>query len=92
MAFFGEVGGFCKENAGEEAMKPFTGPLQKALGDLQQATMWFMNNAMANPDNAGAGATDYMHMFGLVALGFMHAKIARAALGRKASGNGDAAR
>ncbi len=39
-----------------------------ALGHLQQATMWLMQNAMAKPDNAGAGATDYMHLFGLVAL------------------------
>ena len=28
--------------------------------------MWFMQNAMAKPDNAGAGSTDYMHLFGLV--------------------------
>ena len=35
--------------------------------------MWFMQNAMAKPDNAGAGATDYMHLFGLVALGYMWA-------------------
>ena len=33
--------------------------------------MWFMQNAMAKPDNAGAGSTDYMHLFGLVALGYM---------------------
>jgi hypothetical protein len=26
--------------------------------------MWFMQNAMAKPDNAGAGSTDYMHLFG----------------------------
>ena len=45
---------------------------------LQQATMWFMQNAMAKPDNAGAGSTDYMHMFGLVALGYMRARIAEA--------------
>jgi hypothetical protein len=31
------------------------------------------------PDNAGAGATDYMHLFGLVALGYMWAQIAKAA-------------
>ena len=31
--------------------------------------MWFMQNAMAKPDNAGAGSTDYMHLFGLVAHG-----------------------
>ena len=46
--------------------------------------MWFMSNAMAKPDNAGAGATDYMHLFGLVALGYMWAKIAKAAIEKKA--------
>ena len=43
--------------------------------------MWFMQNAIAKPDNAGAGATDYMHLFGLVALGYMWAQIAKAAQG-----------
>ncbi len=42
--------------------------------------MWFMQNAMAKPDNAGAGSTDYMHLFGLVALGYMWARMAEAAL------------
>ena len=60
-------------------MKPLVEPLGKALGHLQQATMWFMQNAMAKPDNAGAGATDYMHLFGLVALGYMWCRIAAAA-------------
>ena len=32
--------------------------------------MWFMQNAMAKPDNAGAGSYDYMHLFGLVALAY----------------------
>ena len=41
--------------------------------------MWFMQNALAKPDNAGAGATDYMHLFGLVAMGYMWAQIAKAA-------------
>ena len=40
--------------------------------------MWFMNNAMKNPDNAGAGSTDYMHLFGLVALGLMWGRIVKA--------------
>jgi acyl-CoA dehydrogenase len=88
MAFFNEVGAFCQEHAADETMKPYVAPLQQALGHLQQATMWFMNNAMAKPDNAGGGATDYMHLFGLVALGYMWAKIARAAQEKKAQGNG----
>jgi acyl-CoA dehydrogenase len=49
------------------------------LNDLQAATMWFMSNAMAKPDNAGAGATDYMHLFGLVILGYMWGRQAKAA-------------
>jgi acyl-CoA dehydrogenase len=41
--------------------------------------MWLVQHAMASPDNAGAGATDYMHLFGLVALGYMWCLIAQAA-------------
>ncbi|MCJ2025735.1 acyl-CoA dehydrogenase C-terminal domain-containing protein [Methylobacterium sp. J-067] len=89
MAFLGEVQAFLKESGEDEAA--FAKPLQAALGDLQQATMWLMQNAMGNPDNAGAGATDYMHLLGLVALGYMWCRIARAALARKAEG-GDTAR
>ena len=49
--------------------------------------MWFVANALAKPDNAGAGATDYMHLFGLVALGHMWGKIAVAAERRIAAGD-----
>jgi hypothetical protein len=79
MAFLGEVGGFLKENEAEEGLKPYVGPLKVAVGHLQQATMWFMQNALAKPDNAGAGSTDYMHLFGLTAMGYMWARIAKAA-------------
>ncbi|HVI27121.1 acyl-CoA dehydrogenase C-terminal domain-containing protein [Hansschlegelia sp.] len=88
MAFFKEVDGFLAENAESEALKHFTAPLKRAREDLQKATMWFMANAMGKPDNAGAGATDYMHLFGLVALGYMWARIAQTALAKKAEGNG----
>jgi len=87
MTFFNEVSAFAKENAGEE-MKPYVAPLQNALGHLQQASMWFMQNAVGKPDNAGAGSYDFMHLFGLVALGYMWAHIAKAALAQKKNGNG----
>ncbi len=54
-------------------------PLAKALGDLQTATMWLLQNAMAKPDNAGAGATAYLHLMGIVALGHMWLLMAKAA-------------
>ena len=71
MAFFNEVQAFIKANEADEGLKPFLAALGKSLGHLQQATMWFMQNAMMKPDNAGAGSSDYMHLFGLVALGYM---------------------
>ena len=88
-AFFAEVQGFIKEHGADATMKPYVEPLGKALGHLQQATMWFMANAMAKPDNAGAGSTDYMHMFGLCALGYMWCLMAVAARDKlKAGANG----
>ncbi|HZC56219.1 MAG TPA: acyl-CoA dehydrogenase C-terminal domain-containing protein [Xanthobacteraceae bacterium] len=84
--FFGEVTAYIKEHGADAAMAPYTAPLAKALGELQQATMWFVQNAMADPEHAGAGATDYMHLFGLVALGYMWCLIAQAAKAK--AGNG----
>ena len=47
---------------------------------------------MAKPDNAGAASTDYMHLFGLVALGYMWAQMAKVAQAKLAEGaDGDAA-
>ncbi len=90
-AFFAEVSAYIKEQSGDAAMAPFVTPLGQALGELQQATMWFVQNALGNPDNAGAGATDYMHLFGLVALGYMWCLIAEAAKA-KTAGHGSAQR
>jgi len=52
--------------------------LEPALADLQSATMWLAQNGMADPDNAGAGAYAYMDLMGLVSLGWMWLKMARA--------------
>jgi acyl-CoA dehydrogenase len=90
MAFFNEVSGFIKEKGADDKMKPYVTPLGLSLGHLQRASMWFMQNAMAKPDNAGAGSTDFMHLFGLVALGYMWCRIAEAALVKLPKANGSA--
>ena len=87
MAVFKEIGDFCEENRNDERLAPFTKAIKKGLNDLQASTMWFMSNAMAKPDNAGAGATDYMHLFGLVILGFMWGKSVKAAYERLDAGD-----
>jgi len=90
-AFFAEVQGYIKAH-GDETMKPYVAPLMAALGHLQQATMWLMQNAMAKPDNGGAAATDYLGLFGLCALGYMWCRMAETAQAKIASGNGVAER
>jgi alkylation response protein AidB-like acyl-CoA dehydrogenase len=86
--FFAEVSAYIKERGGDKEMAVYVTPLGLALGELQQATMWFLQNALGNPDQAGAGATDYMHLFGLVALGYMWCLIAEAAKTKAAAEDG----
>jgi acyl-CoA dehydrogenase len=86
MAMFKEIEEFCAANRDNEALSFFTKHLKKGLNDLQASTMWFMQNAMAKPDNAGAGSTDYMHLFGIVTLGYMWALQAKAAHEKLAGG------
>jgi alkylation response protein AidB-like acyl-CoA dehydrogenase len=90
-AFFKEVGEFCEENRADEKMTPYTKALKKGLNDLQAATMWLMQNAIQKPDNAGAASTDYMHLFGLVALGYMWGRMVKTAQGKLAEGADDTA-
>jgi hypothetical protein len=86
VAYFAEINGFLSANADYEALKPYLNPVKKSLGQLQQATMWLMQNATQAPDNAGAASNDYMHLFGLVSLGYMWARIVKAVLARQAAG------
>jgi hypothetical protein len=81
MTFFAEVDAFVEAEAAAE-MKPFVEGLAGAKGQLQEATMWLMQNGLQNPDNAGAASTDYMHLFGLTALAYMWAQIAKLALAK----------
>ncbi|MBG6117547.1 MULTISPECIES: acyl-CoA dehydrogenase C-terminal domain-containing protein [Sphingobium] len=74
----------------EPKLAAFAEALEKATGQLQAATMWLMQNAMKNPDNAGAGAHHYMHILGIVATGLMWLRMAKAATGLLAAGEGDA--
>jgi hypothetical protein len=86
-AFFAEVSGYIKE--ADAAMAPYVTPLGKALGELREATLWFAQNAPGNPDNAGAGASDYMQLFGLVALAYMWCRIVDAAKAKTAAAGVD---
>jgi hypothetical protein len=51
--------------------------------------MWLMQNGMANPDNAGAASTDYMHLFGITGLTYMWALAAKVAQAKIDAGDSD---
>lgn len=65
--------------------------LEKANGELQMASMWLMQNAMANPNNGGAASYSYMNLLGIVSLGWLWLKMARASAAVLANGTGDKA-
>jgi alkylation response protein AidB-like acyl-CoA dehydrogenase len=88
MSFFAEIDGHVA-GTHDEAVKPFIEGLGLVKGQLQEATMWLMQNGMANPDNAGAASTDYLHLFGLTGLAYMWALQAAAAQAKIASGDND---
>lgn len=89
-AFFQMVAIEVAEAKGDAAAADLAGRLEKALGELQAATMWFVGHGLKNPNHVGAGAVAYMHLMGLVAVGLMWLRMARAAARLKAAGEGDA--
>jgi hypothetical protein len=89
-AFFRHVGEEITRNKGGE-LNGLAERLEKAVGEQQAATMWFMQNAMANPNHLGAGAHHYMHIMGIVTLGYMWLRMARVAAAKLADGLDDQA-
>ena len=89
MSWFADIDAFVSENGDNEAIKPFVDGLADTKKKLQDGTMWLMQNGMANPDNAGAASTDYLHIFGLTALAYMWAQMAKSASAKIAAGDTD---
>ena len=90
-AFFKVVGDDIAEAKGDETLAPLAEAMEKALGQQQAATMWFMQNAMQNPNHLGAGAHHYMHIMGIVTLGWMWLRMAKVAQAALAAGTDDKA-
>ena len=54
-------------------------PLSEALDDAEKCLQFFMEEGIKNPNQALAGATDFMHLIGYLSLGFMWARMAKTA-------------
>ena len=84
-----DIDAFVAEHQDAPSLAPFVEGLKTVKAQLQEATLWLMQNGLQNPENAGAASSDYLHLFGLTGLTWMWAKIAKAALGRIEAGDSD---
>ncbi len=72
--FFHPVQEFIEDHQDDEELAEFMGPLAKAFGRLQQASVTVAQKGMANPEEAGAAATDFLSLFGHTALAYLWTK------------------
>ncbi len=86
-AFFNEIDDFVHTNEEDADLKEFIEALKSAKAQLQDGTMWLMQNGMTNFDNAGAASYDYLNLFGVTALTYMWALQAKAAFVAKRNGS-----
>ena len=88
MAFLAEIDAFAAEPADPE-LTPFVEGLRAAKAQLQEATLWLVQNGVGAPENAVAGSHDYLNLMALTGLAYMWAKMAKAAQARIADGEAD---
>jgi alkylation response protein AidB-like acyl-CoA dehydrogenase len=81
MALFTALTGWL-DGEKDEAMAPFTNGVRRGVEALQTATMWLAANGVKNPNDAGAGASDYLRLMGITMVGWMWAQMAKLSLGK----------
>jgi len=71
-----KINNFIQSHGTNEALVTFTGPLQKGLYNLEQASQWVFENAKERPENVGSVASHYLALLGIVSVSFMWSLIA----------------
>jgi alkylation response protein AidB-like acyl-CoA dehydrogenase len=82
--FFHPVAEFIESHAEDSQVGGLVQSFAKAFGALQLATGFIAQKSLSDPEEAGAAATDYLRLFGIVALGFMWVRMAQVAATRGA--------
>jgi hypothetical protein len=78
-ALFNTINTFLNENEADAQLADFVKPVRRGLEALQGATLWLAQHGIANPNDAGAGAVDYLRLMGIVVTGWMWGRIAKRA-------------
>ena len=77
--FFGPIEEYIKQNSSNPYLSSFIKPLGDACDKLKSATEFVTKQLAVAPDDSAAAATEYLRMFGLVALGYLWARMAEVA-------------
>jgi acyl-CoA dehydrogenase len=85
-AFISEIDRFMEESDGQKDLTFAVDALRDANSDLKNATASLTQLSIKDPSEAIVGSTDYMHLVGLVALGYMWVKMIKVALEKIAAG------
>jgi len=88
---FHPISAFIEDNGADAGLAPFVTGLKRAFEALQGATAMIAERGMRDPEEAGAAATDYLRLMGLVAMAYVFARAVRVAQARLAEGTDDAA-
>ncbi|MBO67397.1 MAG: acyl-CoA dehydrogenase [Acidiferrobacteraceae bacterium] len=88
-SFFHPVQNWLEKQNDNDEMQVFVAPISKAFGRLQIATGYIAQSGQKNPEAAAAAATEYLRLFGLVALGYMWGRIAETSLNKQSSATND---
>jgi len=88
--FFHPVAEFIEAHAEDPEVGGLVQSYAKAFGALQLATGFIAQKGLGDPEEAGAAASDYLRLFGVVALGFMWVRMAKVAADKLAAGGEDA--
>ncbi len=89
--FFAAVGASLQQEAAAPELQDYVVPLQAAFDSLQGATGWLMQNAMNNPNHAGAASADYLRLFAIVSVGWMWLRSARVCVDTLTAGTEESA-
>jgi hypothetical protein len=90
LALFNALNAWLTENESDAAMAPYTKGVKRGLEALQAATLWLAANGLANPNNAGAGASDYLRLMGITVVAWMWGRMAKIANTKLAAKSGNA--
>jgi len=82
-SFFHPVQRWIEEQSTNTELQPFVLSISKAFGRLQLATGHIAQAGLRNPDEGGAAASEYLRLFGLVALGYLWARMAQISIEKK---------